>query len=440
MQQPPNRTDERINVLFMQTQAYFGPDAQVHRLVMEQLDPERVTVHVACNAAPGSAALVALAGTPNIRLRPTNFGPTSGKASLPGFARAALRSILGALDLIRLARYARRNRIQIVHGTEKPRDVVFGYFISRCCGARSVTHLHVKVEDWIRPVARRLIHRSDGLIAVSQFVAESAVRMGYARERVYTVHNALDVSRWNPEVIDPMIVRQEFLLTDDVPLLCIVARINPWKGHELLLEALGHLHEDDVAFHLLIVGNDDPGGTPGRGTQIGRVQDLIASLNLGPKITLTGFRSDVAALLASSDIFTMPTWEEPFGLVFLEAMAMETPVVAIRSGAVIEVVEDGVTGLLSEPGDAGALASNIRRLIDDPSLRTDMGKAGRRRVIEEFPPVRLARGVEAAWRSVLASGQTRETRGPESTSDIVRRSMVPPPNDRHAHPQRQRFV
>ena len=88
-------------------------------------------------------------------------------------------------------------------------------------------------------------------------------------------------------------------------------------------------------------------------------------------------RSDIAELLAACDVFALPSFEEPFGLVFAEAMAMKRPVVALANGGTPEVVEHGKCGLLSPPGDIDALAANLIRLLDNPELRTQFGEHGR---------------------------------------------------------------
>jgi glycosyltransferase involved in cell wall biosynthesis len=104
--------------------------------------------------------------------------------------------------------------------------------------------------------------------------------------------------------------------------------------------------------------------------------------------------------MAAADIFAMPSFHEPFGLVFLEAMAMKRPVVALDNGGTPEVVEHGQTGLLSPARDVNALASNILTLLRDPALRARMGELGRRRVETLFSPGRLARDVERVYASV----------------------------------------
>jgi|GEM_PF-559312 len=114
-------------------------------------------------------------------------------------------------------------------------------------------------------------------------------------------------------------------------------------------------------------------------------------------ITLLGFRSDVSALMAACDIFVLPAPAEPFGLVLIEAMALGKPVIAAAAGGPLEIVADGETGLLFEPGNAASLAQAIKRLLADPELRQRMGKAGRKRYEEKFTARRMAAGMLAAY-------------------------------------------
>src|ERR671933_2563312 len=118
--------DDTIRVLFMQSQSYFGSDSMIQSLLMRYLNRERVTVHSACN--PGtrthrSGSIKALTEIPNLHLRPTLFGPTINSQSKTAVARATIDGTLPMLtSLGGLARYVRKHRIQILHGTEKPRD------------------------------------------------------------------------------------------------------------------------------------------------------------------------------------------------------------------------------------------------------------------------------------------------------------------------------
>ncbi len=119
-------------------------------------------------------------------------------------------------------------------------------------------------------------------------------------------------------------------------------------------------------------------------------------------MVFTGWRSDVQRILAASDIYAMPSFEEPLGVIYLKAMAMRTPVVALRSGGVPEVVEHGGAGLLSEPDDDARLAANLVTLLRDPALREHMGRRGRELVETVHTPRRMAADGLRIYREVLS--------------------------------------
>jgi glycosyltransferase involved in cell wall biosynthesis len=106
--------------------------------------------------------------------------------------------------------------------------------------------------------------------------------------------------------------------------------------------------------------------------------------------------------MAAADVFAMPSLGEPFGLVYLEAMAMRRPVVALDHGGTPEVVEHGRTGLLAAPGDVNGLAKHLLQLVRDPALRARMGDLGRRTVEERFTARRMASDMAGVYSEVLA--------------------------------------
>jgi glycosyltransferase involved in cell wall biosynthesis len=204
-----------------------------------------------------------------------------------------------------------------------------------------------------------------------------------------------------------MAVRNELAIPRDRTVLSIISRIFPWKGHELLLRALhtvARRAEEEPSlgnFVLLLVGEDDARATPGREGSIAHLREVADELGIADHVLFTGFRSDVPAVMAASDVFAMPSFEEPFGIVFLEAMALCKPVVALRNGGTVEVVVDGVTGLLSDPADVDGLADNIVRMIRDPALRRAMGEAGRARVETAFTPALLGANIGDLYTRLL---------------------------------------
>ena len=106
---------------------------------------------------------------------------------------------------------------------------------------------------------------------------------------------------------------------------------------------------------------------------------MAARPSLAGRVEFLGERGDVPALMAALDALLVPSWEEPFGRVVVEAMAAGTPVIATSRGGTAEIVADGVNGLLAPPRDAGAWAAVIERLLDEPGLRERLVEEGLRR-------------------------------------------------------------
>ncbi len=399
-----NPKPEKIRVLFMQSQSYFGSDSMIHSLFMRYLDRSRVEVHASVN--PGrpnhhSPAYQALSSIPDLHLRPTNYGITvNSRSTRQVLLDTAANGIPMLYSLSGLASYIRKNHIQILHGTEKPRDAFYGLWLSRLTGAKLVVHLHVKIENWISPLTRYAMRYADGLVGVSDFVAQSAVDFGYDRDRVYYVLNSLDASGWDPG-LDGSAVRREFGIKPQTPVLAIISRLFQWKGHRELIRALAIVKEQDPNFRLLIVGEDDQRAAPEQGSFKAELMQLVKDLGLDQQVIFTGFRRDIPQLLAAADIFSMPTFEEPCAVAFLEAMAMAKPVIALGNGGTLQLVDQGQGGLLSTPGDIDQLAANILMLLRNPLLRKQMGDYGRKRVEQYFTPERMACDLESVYRQIL---------------------------------------
>jgi glycosyltransferase involved in cell wall biosynthesis len=220
--------------------------------------------------------------------------------------------------------------------------------------------------------------------------------MGYAADKVHTVLNSLDMQGWDC-ALDGSAVRAEFGIAPEDPLLATVSRLFSWKGHTELLKALAIVHQRVSNVRLLIVGEDDPRAHPRQGAYSVELKALARELGLSDAVIFAGHRKDVPRILAACDVYAMPSFEEPFGMVFLEAMAMKKPVVALNNGGTPEVVQHGQSGLLSQPYVIEELAANILTLLHNPDLRRFMGERGRMRVAESFNPRRMATDCERIY-------------------------------------------
>jgi glycosyltransferase involved in cell wall biosynthesis len=183
-----------------------------------------------------------------------------------------------------------------------------------------------------------------------------------------------------PELIDLSSWRQGLAnaaLSDGPPRILCVAHLYPRKGIDTLLRAFAHLQRPAV---LRIVGV---------GPEHDHLNHLVRGLGITDRVQFLGYLpfDALTAEYRNATIFALPTTQEGFGIVFLEAMASSLPVIAGRAAAVPEVVSEGVTALLAGPNDEAELTNKHERLLDDPSRRAAMGAAGLQRVQRYDAPV-----------------------------------------------------
>lgn len=392
---------EKTHVLFLHSQNGFGADSAIHANLMQHLDRERFVVHAACSPGDGpgpSPSLARFRKVPDIRLRPTYFAPGFRHRSLGTVLRQFRAAVAFPVDFLGLTSYVRREGIRIIHGTDRPRDAVYAVTLGRLTGAKSIVHVHVAWAEGYSAPARWGVRNADAVFSISQFVTGTIVDTGTPRERIHTVLNGVDTSRWDPH-IDGGPVRREFGVPPGAPLLASVSRLFGQKGQAELLRALASVRQSVPDVRLLIVGADALEVHGGSFTE--ELKQLARELGVADRVMFAGERSDIPQIMAACDVFSMPSREEPFGLVFLEAMAMQRPVVAVGDGGTPEVVEHGRSGLLSKARDIDALAHNIVTLLKDPDLRATMGAYGRTRVLEHFTAQRMARDAGEAYEAVL---------------------------------------
>jgi glycosyltransferase involved in cell wall biosynthesis len=167
-------------------------------------------------------------------------------------------------------------------------------------------------------------------------------------------------------------VRRELGCPDQALVIVTACRLEPWKGHAVLLEAVGRL-ADLPGWECWIVGGVQ---RPQERCYLEHLRSLSERLGLAARARFLGQRHDVPRLLAAADIYCQPnTGPEPFGLAFVEALHAGLPVVATALGGAVEVV-DSTCGVLVRPGDAADLATALGRLLADDDRRSRLGAAG----------------------------------------------------------------
>jgi glycosyltransferase involved in cell wall biosynthesis len=373
---------------------------------MKKLDRTRFKAYAACATHRDGAVTPTfdlVRSVPEIEIHSVDLGREARGRSRGDKLRSLLSAIKAVAGLIKLTVLIRRNDIAIVHTTDRPRDAFCCVLLSRITRARSVVHLHVGYADWMSRMRKWSIRHADAVIAISDFVKQTVVASGHSESKVHPVLNGIDVRKWN-QSRDRSTCRQDYNIPSQSPVILTVCRLFPSKGPGHLIAVLPELVREWPDLRLVIVGGQ---AEPGYQAQLER---LARDAGVERNVIFTGWCPDIEGLMALADVFAMPSLGEPFGLVYLEAMAMSLPVVALASGGTPEVVEHGTTGLLSLPGDDALLTEHLRCLLRSPDLRRSMGSRGRNRVESYFTVDRMTRDIELLYERMLQEGEQREWR------------------------------
>jgi glycosyltransferase involved in cell wall biosynthesis len=197
-----------------------------------------------------------------------------------------------------------------------------------------------------------------------------------ARARV--LHNPIDVGYY----ASGRSLRAELGIAEADVVVIGIGQLVPRKGFDVLLGAAERLLPANPRLHFLIVGPEKAS----HAEYPAELRARAAAPGLGGRFRFLGSRADVPDLLASADIFALPTRDEPFGLVIAEAMAASLPVVATGIGGIPEVLGDSDAGILLDPDDVDGFTETIGRLAASPDERRQRGARGRLRVEREFRP------------------------------------------------------
>lgn len=315
-----------------------------------------------------------------------------GRAREAGFPTFAI-DMRGAIDLpaiLRLRRLIKQLRPDIVN-THSGRDTQLAGMAARTLLVRRPRL--VRTRHLALPLTSKFTYTvlPDHVVTVSQFVENYLVEAGVPRDRITTVPTGVDFGRYQRSATAGTL-RDELGLGPQALLVGTVAILRAKKGHAEILDAVPTVLQRFPQAHFVFAGD---------GPQTNNLKARIAAAGLGEHVHLLGLRHDVTEILASLDVFVLPTQQEALGTAFVEAGAMGLPAVATRVGGVPEVVKDGETGLLVPPHDGAALAAAIVRLLADPAYRQQIGANAAEFVRRRFSREAMARDMECLYRRLL---------------------------------------
>ncbi len=313
-----------------------------------------------------------------------------------------LRLDLGARRLLdpgairRLLQIIRTQQIDLIHAQLQD-ATIFGAIAHQRLGVPMIVTRHLMVDDTstrrrlLRAVLERFVirHTAARIITVSD-AAQAAYSQAIKcpASRFQTIYNGIDLERFSP-ADDKTILRRNLNLPIAGPLVTMVGVIRPGKGHEVAINAARLLPD----IHLLLVGD---------GMDKYRAELEAQARDLPDRVHLLGQRLDIPDILRASDLLILPSENEALPTVLIEAGATALPVIATQVGGVPEVVRDGETGILIPPRDPQALADAIRRLVDDPTLASALGRCAYDHVRGLFTLDHQAEATTTLYETVVA--------------------------------------
>ncbi|KWT91094.1 glycosyltransferase family 4 protein [Candidatus Magnetominusculus xianensis] len=289
-----------------------------------------------------------------------------------------MKNLMDFASWYRILRVARQDNIDIICANLGKEYWPLAV-ICRVLGLKSVIVRHQM--NKLKTLTNRLIKGDiDKIIAVSGAVKRTLINSGIDGDKIEVIYNSVDLGRFDPLLKSGRVSRNEIraelgLAKDDI-VIASVGRITEDKGGLDLLYAFKEAVGVYPRMRLVFAGDG-----PFRSSLEGHAADL----SISGRVHFTGYRDDVERMYAAADIVVVPTRGlESFGMVVIEAMAMERPVIASDVGGIPEIITHGVNGLLFNATDRAGLRACICELIENLSLASRLAAEGRKTVVERF--------------------------------------------------------
>ncbi len=397
---------------------YFVPEfpTQTHSFFwreIQALEQQKINILIASTVRPSTSLCPQLWAEKAHQRTLYAFPPWRYfKDLLNALPKMKLRGIWKAISLILNSKdtsFRSKLKLLIMFGI----GLFFGAHLIR----RQVNHIHSHFQysgadivlfiHMIYGVTYSITRHGDNCQAGNQ-----EAKWGYASFGiVVTERLRLELQREQPQLSTPLTVApmgvntqffqrhkpyEPFQQGQSILRLFCCSRVNPAKGYTELIHCIASLLEKDIDVQLRVAGQDEQGGYG----YMQEVMKLSKELGIHKNVAFLGSVDQVAVKneLEKTHIFILPTKSEALGVAFMEAMAMEVPVIGCRVGGVPELITDRITGILVEPGDIEGLVRAVERIIKDPNRSKRMGRAARKEVEDKFSPQRSVRALVAGLR------------------------------------------
>ena len=333
-------------------------------------------------------------GEPNTRLY--REAVNAGLCTRPVVARLRSGDLLNAWKLARLTRRDGVRRL-IVH---RSLDLFLGAFARLFSGGHTklLYHQHMHIGKRKRDFYHAWLYRQiDAFITPVQWLAERVLeKTSVPKNRLHIIPRGTEIERLTSGKPGKAAARARFGLPDEVMVIGMVARLDPKKGQDIVIEALARLKRAGYSPHLLLVGDQsfDEGDA-----YAASIHQLVAKLQLSDQVHFFPHMPDVEWAYAALDIFVLASKSECYGMVTVEALVSGLPVIGTNDGGTVSLIEPGRNGFLVEPRNVEELTQALKALLDDPGLTEKMGMAAQAEAMVKYSHTRQCE----LWEEVIES-------------------------------------
>lgn len=262
----------------------------------------------------------------------------------------------------------------------------------------STEHDPFPISKLKKGIKKKALKKTDHTITVSDTNKKLMLKLyPEVKGKISTVHNGIDLDQFDKSIITfstqakDKVREKIFKAAHDDFIILTIAELHPRKGLSYLIEAFKKIQEQKTKTKLVIVG---------KGPQKAKLEKLIKKLELSDSVILAGHQDEIPQILKSADLFVLPSVKEAFGLVLLEAMAAQLPIIATEVGGIPEIIQNHKSGELVPPQDYEALADKILAVMSNNALMQKLAYMGHHRV-KTFDITEMVRKTENIYDTIL---------------------------------------
>ena len=312
-----------------------------------------------------------------------------------------LKTLVDIRIILRLVRYIKQNKIDIVETAVFPADV-YGRISARLANVPIIISTMHRVADHKQEAIYRVLFFADTLTMAltTRIIAVSKAGKNYLiswhrvkPDKISVVYNGIDAHKYDSN-FDIKEYKRKLNLQHDIPTVGFIGRLVKLKGVNYFLEAAATVVRRGKRVQFVVVGDG-----PLKERLIKQAKDL----RINQHVHFIGFREDIPQILSVIDILVVPSLWEGLPLTILEAMFAGKPIIATRVGGIPEAIEDKQTGILVEPRDCNALSKGVLECLEDPGNRKELGGKAKHRALQYFDVERMVKEYESIYDECIVS-------------------------------------